>query len=126
MTPPKWRSWNLFKLMDHTIDAKNKNLGRVASEIAHILQGKHKPNYEGRLAGDDRVMVKNIKSIGLTGKKRVQKVYYKHAGQLGHLKERKYADVFAKNPGWILRHAVNLMLPKNRLRAERIKRLIIE
>lgn len=112
--------------MDHIIDAKNKKLGRLASGIAVILQGKGKPSYEPRLEGEDRVIVKNIDEIVLTGKKTKQKIYYKHTGPLGHLKARKYEDVFSKNPAWILRHAVRLMLPKNRLLAKRIKRLIIE
>jgi large subunit ribosomal protein L13 len=112
--------------MDYIIDAKNKSLGRVASEAAVILQGKKHAKYEPRLLGDDRVIVDNIKSIVLTGRKTSQKIYYKHTGPLGHLKERKFADVFERNPGWVLRHAVNLMLPKNRLRAKRIKKLIIK
>jgi large subunit ribosomal protein L13 len=113
-------------MADHILDAKDRSLGRVASEAAIILQGKHRASYNPRLVGDDRVIVKNIGHIALTGKKASQKIYYKHTGPLGHLKERKFADVFAKNPAWVLRHAVNLMLPKNRLRAKRIKRLIIE
>ncbi len=112
--------------MDNIIDAKNKSLGRVASEIAVILQGKHRASYNPRLAGDDRVIVKNISQVSLSGKKTLQKVYYKHTGPLGHLKERKFSDVFEKDPAWVLRHAVNLMLPKNRLRAKRMKRLVIE
>jgi len=112
--------------MKHIIDAKNKKLGRLASEIAVILQGKNKPSYNPRLEGDERVCVKNISEIELTGAKKSQKVYYYHAGQLGHLKENKFKDVFAKNPGWILRHAVRLMLPKNKLQSKRLKRLVIE
>ncbi len=110
----------------YEIDAKNKSLGRVASEIAVILQGKKNPDYAGRLAGKDSVRVKNVKEIALTGKKKIQKQYYRHSGPLGHLKVKKYGDVFAKNPAWVLRHAVNLMLPKNKLRTPRLKRLIIE
>ncbi|KKU91171.1 MAG: hypothetical protein UY23_C0003G0009 [Candidatus Jorgensenbacteria bacterium GW2011_GWA1_48_11] len=113
-------------MADFIIDAKHKSLGRVASEIAVILQGKKNPDYEGRLAGKDSVRVKNVKSIALTGRKKVQKQYYRHSGPLGHLKVRKFGDVFAKNPAWVLRHAVNLMLPKNRLRKPRMKRLTIE
>jgi large subunit ribosomal protein L13 len=112
--------------MEYTIDAKNKRLGRLASDIAVILQGKKHASYNPKDCGDDKVIVKNIKNIVVTGKKATQKIYYKHAGKLGHLKEKKYADVFEKNPGWVLRHAVNLMLPKNKLRAKRIKRLVIE
>lgn len=112
--------------MDYTIDAKNKRLGRLATEIAVILQGKKNPGYEPRLEGEDRVIVKNVDKIVLTGRKIKQKVYYKHTGPLGHLKVRKFEDVFSKKPAWVLRHAVRLMLPKNRLSAKRMRRLIID
>ncbi len=112
--------------MDYTIDVKNKPLGRIASEVAGILQGKKNPNYEPRLAGTDRVIIKNIANIKLTGKKTLQKVYYKHGGALGHLKESKYKDVFAKKPNWVLERAVRLMLPKNKLAKDRLKCLIIQ
>ncbi len=112
--------------MKYTIDAKNQKLGRLASEIAIILQGKKKPSYEGRLEGEDMVDVVNIKDLVVTGRKKTTKIYYKHSGPLGHLQEKKFKDIWAKNPAWVLRHAVNLMLPKNRLRARRIKKLIIE
>lgn len=113
-------------MADYIIDAKNKRLGRLASEIAVILQGKKNPDYEPRLSGSDRVIVKNADKITLSGKKFKQKVYYHHTGYIGHLKEKKFAEVFAKNPAWVLHHAVRLMLPKNRLRVKRLKRLIIE
>ena len=112
--------------MDYQIDAKNKKLGRLSSEIAFLLQGKKSPNYNPRLLNADRVVVTNASQIAVSGKKTNQKIYYKHTGPLGHLKERKFADVFKKNPAWVLRHAVRLMLPKNRLNAKRIKNLIIE
>lgn len=113
-------------MADHTIDAKNQKLGRIATRIAIILQGKHLASYEARISGDTRVVVKNVRELVVTGKKADQKIYYRHAGKLGHLKEKRFADVFAKRPEWVLRHAVNLMLPKNRLRSRRIKRLIFE
>jgi large subunit ribosomal protein L13 len=112
--------------MDYVIDAKNKKLGRLASEIATILQGKRAADYDRRLEGKDRVIVKNVDQITLSGKKFIQKVYYRHTGPLGHLKEIKYRDIFKKNPAFVLRHAVRLMLPKNRLQKRRMKRLIIE
>jgi large subunit ribosomal protein L13 len=111
--------------MQHTIDAKERPLGRVASEIAVILQGKLSPKYDPRLEGTDSVVVKNVKEIKLTGKKALQKRYYRHSGPLGHLKERKFENVFEKSPAWVLRHAVRLMLPKNKLQAKRLKRLTI-
>lgn len=111
--------------MEYVIDVKNKKLGRVASEVATILQGKMSPKYEPRFEGTDTVTIKNIKLIELTGKKAEQKIYYKHTGPLGHLKERKFANVFEKNPAFVLRHAVKLMLPKNKLQAKRMRRLKI-
>lgn len=113
--------------MEYLIDAKNKRLGRLASEISVILQGKKNPCYEPRMAGTDRVRVKNIKEIVVTGKKERQKVYYHQpAGYIGHLKKRTYREIFEKDPAKVLRLAVLRMLPKNKLRAKRIKRLIIE
>ena len=113
-------------MQDYIIDAKNKKLGRLASEIAAILQGKNRADYEPRLSGSNRVIVKNAEEIVISGRKAAKKIYYRHAGPLGHLKEKKYKDVFGKNPRWVLRHAVNLMLPKNRLRAKRMQRLFFE
>jgi len=112
--------------MDYTIDAKNKRLGRLATEIATILQGKKSPSYNPKDAGTDRVIIKNISGITLSGDKASQKVYYHHSGPLGHLKEDKFLDVFEKDPGKVLRHAVRLMLPKNKLQQKRMRRLIIE
>jgi len=108
------------------LDAKSKKLGRLASEIAVILQGKKHSDYEGRKEGEDKVIVKNIKKLEVSGRKSEQKVYYRHTGYVGHLKEKKYKDAFEKDPTWILRHAVRGMLPKNWLRDKRLKRLIIE
>ncbi len=112
--------------MRYIIDAKGKNLGRLASEIAVILQGKKSPAYEPRLEGADEVVVKNIKDLTISGRKAEGKVYYRHTGPLGHLKKRTYGEIFEKNPSWVLRNAVRLMLPKNRLLKKRMKRLIIE
>ncbi len=112
--------------MERTIDAKNKRLGRLASEIALLLQGKDSPKYNPRLQSDNKVIVKNASGIIMTGTKEKTKIYYKHTGPLGHLKENKYADVFKKNPGWVLKHAVRLMLPKNKLAAKRLRNLIVE
>jgi len=113
--------------MEYILDAKNKKLGRLASEIAVILQGKKNPDYEPRLPGKDRVIVKNIKDIEVSGKKERQKVYYQQTkGYLGHLKKKTYREVFAKDPTKVLFMAVLRMLPKNRLQVGRMKRLIIE
>ncbi len=112
--------------MEHIIDAKNRKLGRLASEIARILQGKHTPAYNPRLLGAERVVVKNIRKLDIPRKKALQKTYYRHAGKLGHLKERRLEEIFEKRPSWVLLHAVRLMLPKNRLQSKRLKQLVIE
>lgn len=111
--------------MHYEIDATGKKLGRLASEIAVILQGKRSPHYTPRVEGTDTVSVTNAKKIELSGKKALAKMYYKHTGPLGHLKETKFANAFEKNPAWVLRHAVRLMLPKNKLSAKRLRRLKI-
>ena len=112
--------------MEYIIDATNQKLGRLASEIAVILQGKKNVSYEPRNAGTDKVIIKNVSKITVTGRKYTQKVYYHHTGYMGHLREKKFREVFEKSPQTVLRKAVYNMLPKNRLRAKRLKRLIIE
>ncbi|MEK7624685.1 MAG: 50S ribosomal protein L13 [Patescibacteria group bacterium] len=113
--------------MDYIFDAKNKRLGRLASEIAIILQGKKNPGYEPKETGTDRVIVKNIGGITVSGKKERQKMYYHQpAGYIGHLKKRTYREVFEKDPTKVLRLAVLRMLPKNKLQIKRIKKLIFE
>ncbi|HEY4523818.1 MAG TPA: 50S ribosomal protein L13 [Candidatus Paceibacterota bacterium] len=111
--------------MIYEIDAKNKPLGRLASEIAHLLQDKNSPKYEQRLPGENRVLVINVHEIKVTGKKADQKIYYRHTGYMGHLKEKTFKQAFAK-PAWVLRHAVRGMLPKNFLIDRRMKRLEIK
>jgi large subunit ribosomal protein L13 len=110
--------------MDYHIDAKNKILGRVASEISHILQGKKNPNYAANRVSNDRVYVKNYGEVSVTGKKLVQKVYYHHTGYVGHLKETRLEERLAKNPKQAIREAVRKMLPRNFLNQRRLKHLI--
>ncbi len=112
--------------MQYTIDAKNKTLGRLASEIAGILQGKKSAYYEPRLAGADSVIVENVKDITVTGAKMTQKKYYRHTGYMGHLKSKTLREVMEKDPSQALRHAVERMLPKNSLRSKRMLRLVIK
>lgn len=112
--------------MQHVIDATNQKLGRLASQIAIILQGKLNANYEQRLAGEDKVLIKNVSKIVVTGKKATQKVYHHHTGYMGHLKADKYKAVFEKSPQKVLWYAVYNMLPKNKLRQKRLNRLVIE
>jgi large subunit ribosomal protein L13 len=112
--------------MDYIIDATNQKLGRLASKIALILQGKLNVDYEPRLTGKDRVIIKNASKIMVSGKKYRQKTYYHHTGYMGHLKKKSFREVFLKSPEKVLYKAVYNMLPKNRLRQKRLNRLIIE
>ncbi len=112
--------------MEYIIDVKNKKFGRVASEIAIILQGKKTPYYDPRLAGEGKVIVKNINKIMFSGDKLNQKKYYRHTGYIGHLKQKTLKEAFQKSPDKALRSAVLKMLPKNLLIKKRIKRLIVE
>ncbi|MEX1014670.1 MAG: 50S ribosomal protein L13 [Candidatus Paceibacterota bacterium] len=111
---------------EHIIDAKNKKLGRVASEIAILLQGKHDPSYDPRLASNNKVIVKNIKDIKVSGNKYDEKIYYRHSTRVGSLKKKKFSKIFEEDPSWVLKHAVRLMLPKNKLSKTRLKNLKIE
>jgi large subunit ribosomal protein L13 len=110
----------------HTIDAAGKVLGRLASEIAVLLRGKHKPTFVPYKDEGDFVVVKNIKNIKITGKKLEQKKYYRHSGYPGGLKEISLKKLFEKKPAEVLKKAVRGMLPRNKLRKEMIKRLKIE
>jgi len=112
--------------MEHLINAKSKNLGRLATQIAVILQGKNSPRYAPNKIGLDTVRVQNIKALKVSGRKSSQKLYRRHTGYIGGLKSHTYEEVFAKNPAAILKSAVRGMLPANRLRAPRLKNLIIE
>jgi len=111
-------------MADYNLDAKNKILGRLSSEIAQILQGKKNPNYEPRLVGEDKVYVKNYKEIKVSGKKAKEKIYYHHTGYMGHLKKKTYEQIFEKDPKRVIREAVRRMLPKNFLNQRRLKNLI--
>ena len=97
----------------HVIDAKGRPLGRVASEVAQLLMGKHKPTYEPYLPMGDFVVVVNAKETAITGNKALQKVYYRHSGYPGGLKERTFAEQLAKDPRRVIEHAVKGMIPHN-------------
>ena len=110
--------------MDYHIDAKNKVLGRLATDISLILQGKKSASYAPNRVSDDKVFVSNCKDIVVTGSKETGKMYYHHTGYVGHLKELTYQQKFAKDPRVVLRQAVRKMLPKNFLNARRLKNLV--
>ena len=97
------------------IDANGQVLGRLATQIATLLRGKHKPTYTPSMDGGDFVIVVNVEKIKLMGKKPDQKVYYRHSGYPGGLKTIPYKMMLAKHPDRILRSAVKGMLPKTRM-----------
>ena len=97
------------------VDADGMVLGRLASEIAKILRGKHKPQYTPHLDTGDFVVVVNAAKIKMSGNKIDQKVYYHHSGYLGGLKEKPMAKVMAEKPETAIFHAVKGMLPHNKL-----------
>lgn len=112
--------------MQHVINAENQKLGRLASQIALLLQDKDRPAYDPKLPGINRVVVENTSKLSFTGKKFSDKVYYHHTGYMGHLRENTLRGIFEKSPEKVLWMAVFNMLPKNRLRAKRLNRLIIK
>lgn len=97
------------------VDADNKVLGRLASRLAMILMGKHRPTYTPHVDTGDFVVVVNAEKVALTGKKIEQKKYYHHTGYLGNLKEVSVKTLLEKRPEDVLRRAVRRMLPKTKL-----------
>jgi large subunit ribosomal protein L13 len=110
----------------HTIDAEGKTLGRLATKVAKLLQGKHKPSYLPNKDMGDAVKIENAAEIELTGNKEKQKKYYNYSGYPGGLKEQSLQTIRKKNPERIIKDAVAGMIPKNKLHEQRIKRLTIE
>lgn len=110
----------------HTIDATNQAVGRLASQIAKILVGKHKVGYTPHIDDGDFVIVTNAMKLKFSGNKFGQKVYRHHSGYPGGLKEIKMDKVFSKNPGMVIKLAVSKMLPKTRHRQDLLKRLTIK
>ncbi len=97
----------------HVIDADGHPLGRIASEAAKILLGKHKATYEPHLAMGDYVVIVNAEKVAITGDKTRQKVYYRHSGYPGGLKERSYIEQMDRDPGRVIEKAIKGMLPHN-------------
>jgi large subunit ribosomal protein L13 len=105
------------------IDASDKPLGRLATKAARILIGKDKPSFTPYLDSGDHVVVINADKIKMTGNKVEQKVYYSHSGYPGGLKAVPAKRVREAKPEWVVREAIVGMLPKNKLRARRAKKL---
>jgi len=107
----------------HLVDAEGKVLGRMASRIADVLRGKHKPCYTPNVDTGDFVVVINAGKVVVTGKKAQQKVYQRYSGYPGGLKEIKYADMLERHPERIIRLAVRRMIPNNKLGRRVLKKL---
>lgn len=107
------------------VNARGKNLGRLASRIAHILRGKHKPIYSPHLDTGDFVIVTNAGQVVVTGRKLDQKIYYRHSGYPGGLRAVTLRQQLKRHPTRVLRAAVRGMLPKNRLGRKMLKKLKI-
>jgi large subunit ribosomal protein L13 len=105
------------------VDAANKPLGRIASEVASVLRGKNKPNFVPHLDCGDNVVIINAKDVALTGKKWDQKFYYSHTSYIGGLKAILAKDLLAKSPEKLFTHAVKGMLPKNKLGRQMLRNL---
>ena len=107
----------------YIIDAANKPLGRVATEAAKLLRGKHKPTYTPHMDVGDHVIILNCNQVILTGNKLNQKIYRSHSGYIGGMKEVSAKDMLENNPEKAMMLAVKGMLPHNRLGADQLKKL---
>lgn len=107
------------------VDAEGKTLGRLAVRIAQVLSGKHKPVFVPHQDVGDFVIVTNAEKVIVTGKKEEQKKYYRHSQYPGGLKEVSLREMRAKHPGRLIELAVKGMLPQNKLRDRRLKKLKI-
>ena len=108
---------------NHNVDAAGQIAGRLASQVAVKLMGKNKPDYTPHIDSGDYVEIMNVSQIKFTGNKLENKKYYKHTGYIGNLKTTVLKDWLAKKPERLFQRMVRNMLPDNRLRADRLKRL---
>ena len=107
----------------YVVDAQGKTLGRLATQVARILRGKHKPTFSPHLDVGDHVIIINAEKIHVTGKKLDAKTYYRYSGYLGGLKSVVLREQLEKHPDRVLIHAIRGMLPKNRLGRAMLKKL---
>lgn len=110
------RSW-------HVIDAENVVLGRLATEVATLLRGKHKPTYAPHTDTGDFVIIVNADKVGLTGNKREQKLAYRHSGYPGGLRKQTFGELLDNRPERLVEKVVKGMLPKNKLGRAQAKKL---
>jgi large subunit ribosomal protein L13 len=109
----------------YVVDAEGKHLGRLATEIVRVLRGKNKPQYTPHVDVGDFVVVINADRIAVTGRKAEQRVYRRHSGYPGGMKETSYEQMLARKPTEVLRKAVYGMMPKSRLARKQFKKLKI-
>lgn len=109
----------------YVVDAEGKTLGRLASQIAARLRGKHKPQYSPSVDAGDFIIVVNAEKIQVTGRKMAQKMYYRHSGYPGGLRAMTLEDQLATHPTRVLKAAVRGMLPRNRLGRKMLRKLKI-
>lgn len=105
------------------VDAAGVPLGRLASRIAGVLRGKHKPTYAPHVDGGDHVIVVNAEQVAVTSRKSQDKIYYRHSGYPGGLKEESFASLIVRRPQAVIERAVRGMLPHNRLGRQMIRKL---
>ena len=107
----------------YVVDADGKTLGRLATQIADTLRGKNKAQYTPHVDTGDFVVVVNAEKIAVTGQKLDQKMYHRHSGYPGGIKERTLEEMLARRPEEVIRHAVKGMLPRNRLARKQLTKL---
>lgn len=107
----------------YVVDAEGKTLGRLASQVAAILRGKNKPTFTPHVDGGDYVIVINAEKVEVTGKKRSEKIYKRHTGYPGGLRELTFEQLLEKHPEEIVRHAVKGMMPTGKLGRQMFKKL---
>ena len=107
----------------YVVDAEGKNLGRLCTEIARVLRGKHKPIYSPNVDTGDYVIVVNAEKVAVTGKKLEQKTYVRHSRYISGRKETSLRDMLSKKPEYVITHAVKGMLPKNNLGRQMLKKI---
>ena len=109
----------------YVIDAEGQTLGRLASKVANVLRGKHKPTYTPHVDGGDYVIIVNAEKVVLTGNKLNDKIYYNHSRYTGGLRERTAKEMVEKYPVEMVERAVKGMLPKGRLGRQMYKKLFV-
>jgi large subunit ribosomal protein L13 len=107
----------------YVVDAENKTLGRLATQIADVLRGKRKPTYTPHVDVGDFVIVVNAEKVAVTGDKREKKLYWRHSGYPGGIRSRTLGDLLEKRPEEVIRRAVKGMLPRNRLARAQLRKL---